>query len=159
MKSIVFTLIFLICAVGICFANPFVVASPIENNVEYYVINIDGQDEYLPVDWDMNFIYDMGYLQNDKRYSCGIRAGNDEGESPPLKFIIERKSNKNWVFFTIEKIPELVNDPYYNSRFVDDELYIKIRIDYVMPSGDPLSNDPTQSSSSGGGGCFISIAK
>jgi hypothetical protein len=162
-KIIIFTLI-LICVAVNCFANPFVAASPLENNVKYYVIKIDGQDEYIPANWDMNFLYDMGYLKYDKKYSCELKAGNDEGESPPLKFFIVRKSNKNWVFFSIQKIPEeVINDPYYNDRFIEEELYIKINRDYVMPSGDPLSSDPlnpiTPSSGGGGGGCFINTVR
>jgi len=164
MKGIIFTMLFYLLTCITCFANPFLTAVPMENNVEYYVLNVDGADEYIPPSFDMNFLYELGLFKQDKDYICELRAGNIEGECPPVRFVINRKSNKNWIFFTIVKIPEeALKDPSYNERFIDEELSLKVNISDITITGDKqmLTPDGTAPLGRSGGNdaCFIGASK
>jgi hypothetical protein len=145
MINIILTIIFILVTCVTCFANPFLAAIPMEDNVKYYVITIDGMDEYVPADFNMNFLYQLGYLKEDRDYLCELKAGNEDGECPPIKFIVERKSNRNWIFYTIKKIPnEVIEDPLYNERFVDTELTLKINLADIVKGTSHIAIEPTQ---------------
>ena len=126
------------------FANPYLLADPIED-VDYYFIQINDEYEYVELSMDDLFLYNLNNLE-DGLYKIGVIPFHEEwGEGQNITFNLRIRSNKNWKWLTIEKIPD-PNDEYYDDRFIEP-LEIKVKNQSTVPV--PIT------ASSNGGGCFI----
>lgn len=146
MRTIIGLLCFML-SVSFSFGNPILTANPMENLVDYYVLSINDDQISIETEFDMDFFtYDLRDLP-DGNHTLEIICGNwDLGEGPGVKFFLEKRTKKKWIFYTITKDPTQINhDPDYDKRF-DEPLRIKV------PNTE--NNQARESSSSSGGsGC------
>lgn len=114
-----------LCLITFSYANPYLTAEPLED-IDYYVISIDGVQSSTAPSFDMIFLYSLNDLQ-DGHYNIEIICGHyNLGEGAPVSFIIEKSTGKKWIQYTIKKDPKQRKiDPYYDDRF---ETPMKIRI-------------------------------
>lgn len=117
MKKVIITLLLLFALVVPSLANPLLLAEPLEDT-DYYYITIDGEYTYVAAAEDYLFIYDL-YELSDATHQVEITGWHEErGGGHTIIFNVKVRSNKNWKWFTIEKIPT-PNDPYYDDRFLE----------------------------------------
>lgn len=133
----------LLLSVSFSFGNPILTANPMESLVDYYVLSVDGVQKSIAPEFDMQFLCDLRDL-SDGKHTLEIICGNwDLGEGPGVKFFLEKKTTKNWIFYTITKDPtQTINDPDYDGRF-DEPQRVKIQ---------NIESNQIQESS-GGSGC------
>jgi hypothetical protein len=143
---IIVGLLCLLLTVSFSFGNPILTANPMESLVDYYVLSINGNEVSIDTEFNMTFLYDLRDLP-DGKHTLEIICGNyDLGEGPGVKFFLEKKTTKQWIFYTITKDPtQTINDPDYDGRF-DKPTKVKIE--------NNEDNQPSLEKSSGGGsGC------
>lgn len=142
--KLIYTILLIFILTTFSFANPYLLADPIED-VDYYFIQINDVYEYVQPSMDDLFLYNLNNLE-DGLYKIGVIPFHEEwGEGQNITFNLRIRSNKNWKWLTIEKIPD-PNDKYYDDRFIEP-LEIKVKNQSTAPV--PIT------SSSNGGGCFI----
>jgi hypothetical protein len=148
MKKVIFiTLLLLFTLVSYSPANPMLLGEPAEDT-DYYYINIDEYDTYVAPATNYLFAYDI-YDLADGVHKVGITTWHEKwGEGACVIFNLKVRSNKNWKWFTIEKIPT-PDDPYYDDRFLEP-FEIKVK----RPLSKTLSI-PEGEGESSSGGCFI----
>jgi len=142
--KLIYTILLIFILTTSCFANPYLLAEPIED-VDYYFISIDDTYEYVQPSMDYLFLYNLNNLQ-DGLYKIGVIGFHEKwGEGQNITFNLKIKSNKNWKWLTIEKIPN-PDDKYYDDRFTEP-LEIKVKNQLTVPVPEVVS--------SSNGGCFI----
>lgn len=148
----IFTIIFSLLMSVVCFGNPYLIAEPIENLTDYYVVSVNGEEITTPPALDELLMYDLKNME-DGEHMVIIRPGNFEmGDGVGVLFYIEKKTDPDYIHYTIKKDPvSLKDDPDYEFRF-DSPLYVKVENN---DNNNPPDDD-TDGGSGGGGGCFIS---
>ena len=147
------TLAIILClslTVTFSFGNPLLVAEPIENLVDYYVISIDGKELTSQPAFDTMFLHDLKDLK-DGRHIIIIKAGNFKmGDGTGVGFYLIKTTEWDFITYTIEKDPiQLIGDPYYEGRFESPQ---EVRVANNDTNNPPVE-DEDESGDSGGSGC------
>lgn len=135
------------------YGNPLLVAEPIENLVDYYVIAIDGKEMTLQPAFDTIFLYDLKTMK-DGRHTIILKPGNFEmDDGVGVMFYLTKKTEFDLITYTIEKDPiQLKSDPDYEGRFMSPQtVTIANNADNNPPVDDP--DDDGDSGGGDGSGC------
>ena len=98
-------------------ANPYLMAEPV-GEADYYVISIDGEASTVSPTLD-SFFFNLVDLEAGE-HTIVISAGDyDNGDGEETTFIINKTSNKTWVFYTI--IPDKIDSELF------DNLRVKLK--------------------------------
>ena len=98
-------------------ANPYLMAEPV-GEADYYVISIDGEASTVSPTLD-SFFFNLVDLEVGE-HTIVISAGDyDNGDGEEATFIINKTSNKTFVFYTI--IPNKIDNELF------DNLRVKLK--------------------------------
>lgn len=112
-------------AASFCYANPFLMAEPVDD-VDYYVMSINGEQLSVAPSSEDLFLYDLESLQPGK-YRMEIITGHwDCGEGEPVVFFLTVQAKRKQVVYKIQKDRKQKKiDSAYDERF-DQPLDLKI---------------------------------
>jgi len=137
--KIVVLLLCLIFFVGISFGDQLLIAEPLED-VDYYVVLINGIELTLEPSFDMIFAFLLSNLK-DGKYRIKITSGsfkNGEGGEVPL--FIDKRTRRNGTTYTIKRDrSHKESDSWYEDRF-EEPLRITTKKDSIRRRGLLLKN-------------------
>jgi len=125
MIKIISIIIIILLSFGISSSDIFLVAEPLED-VNFYIISIDGNEFTINSSFDMIFFYGLSNLDDGKYTFKIIPVSEDGEEGGSVQFFLTKKTTRKHIEYSIKKDKQqIIKDPYYNDRF-DEPLKIRI---------------------------------
>lgn len=122
-KRLLLLFLSIFICVAISSSQPILKSEPEDNNVDFYIITVDGKElEQIKAieKYDWNLFKDVQELNlEDGRHKIEIRVGNENEESEEARFFILVDTFEGYKRYEIQPDPEN-NDPVYLSKFNDN---------------------------------------